>query len=317
MADRRRVLVWARPEFAGLEFVGVKIFVTGATGFIGSAFVRAAIARGHPILALTRNPEILRSKNLSGLTITKGDLSNPNWEEIEAFRPEVCLHAAWIATPGIYLESPENYKFLEWSIDLARRCEQIGVRHFIGTGTCIEYKIENEVLKEESRIAPMTIYAECKNKFRETLVKRAEENDFSYAWGRIFYPYGPGEHPSRLCSSIISKLLRNEKIFLKTPDSTKDYIYIDDLAEALLTIIEKRFAGEINLGSGCGVSVQQIAEIVASQLSKRELVEKGNSQTPDLFPFVVADISRLRSLGWNPRTTLGDGIRNLIASIAA
>jgi nucleoside-diphosphate-sugar epimerase len=62
-------------------------------------------------------------------------------------------------------------------------------------------------------------------------------------WTRIFYPYGIGEHPDRLCSFIIKKLINNKKVLLNSPLSTKDYIYIDDIAEALLTLVEQAFSG--------------------------------------------------------------------------
>jgi nucleoside-diphosphate-sugar epimerase len=92
-------------------------------------------------------------------------------------------------------------------------------------------------------VAPTTAYARCKNDLRLALEADARAKSFAFCWTRIFYPYGPGEHPSRLCSSIIHKLVRDEKVVLKTPGSTKDYIFIEDLAEALLTVVEKRFTG--------------------------------------------------------------------------
>ena len=137
---------------------------------------------------------------------------------------------------------------------------------------------------------------------------------FDFCWGRIFYPYGPGEHPSRLCSSIIQKLQRGEKIVLKTPDSTKDYIYIDDLAAALLTVVERRFRGAINVGTGIGVSVREISLQLGAQMGRLELVGETTQPEPDPFPFVVADARKLKSLGWRPRTGLEEGLTRLALS---
>src|SRR4029077_6518342 len=97
--------------------------------------------------------------------------------------------------------------------------------------------------------------------------------------------YGPGEHPSRLCSAIIQKLLGEEKITLKTPESTKDYIYIDDLAAALLSLIEKRFEGTINLGSGQGTTVRTLAQVLGRLMGKAELIESASQPDSDPFPF--------------------------------
>ena len=74
----------------------------------------------------------------------------------------------------------------------------------------------------DTRLAPTTIYARCKNELRLALeADAADERSCMFCWARVFYPYGPGEHPSRLCSSIIQKLSRDEKIVLKTPEAPR------------------------------------------------------------------------------------------------
>ena len=141
----------------------------------------------------------------------------------------------------------------------------------------------------------------------------AKKSGFTFAWGRVFYPYGPGEHPSRLCSSIIAKLGRGEQMVLKTPQSTKDYIYIDDLAAALAVVVEKKFSGAINLGTGAGTTVREIARTIGKLMGKEELVGAANPPEPDPLGDVVADASKLKSLGWEQKTTLEQGIQALLA----
>jgi len=264
----------------------------------------------------------------------RGTLDNAPWDDITAFSPEVCLHMAWITTPGIYLESPENERFRDASLSFIRKLCEIGGRggeggrggqrtqpstinpaapYIFALGTCVEYQPSDQPLSEDrSPIAPSTLYARCKNDLRIALASEAKSRGFGFAWGRVFYPYGPGEHPSRLCSSIIHKLAQNEKILLKTPDSTKDYIYIDDLAAALLTVIEKKFNGIINLGTGIGVSVKQIAETIAQKMSKPGLVESASHPDPDPWPHVLADPTKLKSLGWTPQWTMAKGLDQMV-----
>ena len=130
----------------------MKIFVTGATGFIGSAFCRLALAHGHEIagiiqLTKTSPAEILVSEKMTWL---KGTLAELPWKGIERFQPDVCLHLAWIATPGVYLESPENERYLQWSLAMVRGLRRIGVNHIVGAGTCIEYQISETPLRLRS-----------------------------------------------------------------------------------------------------------------------------------------------------------------------
>ena len=245
----------------------MKILVTGATGFIGSAFAKLALSHGHSIggMMLPTETPPAHVPVSDKMVWIKGTLAELPWREIETFAPDACIHFAWIATPGVYLESPENEKHLAWSLNLARRLKDIGMGQFVGVGTCIEYKITNAPLSEDrTPVDPTTLYSRCKNTLRETLEAEARKDGSHFCWGRIFYPYGVGEHPARLCSSLIQKFRRGEKLVLKTPHSTKDYIYIDDLAAAILLTVEKKFQGTINWGTGEGISVRQIADAVAA-----------------------------------------------------
>lgn len=296
----------------------MKILVTGATGFIGSAFSKLALTHGHEIggMMLPTETPPAHVPGSDRMHWIKGTLADLPWKEIETFKPDACVHFAWIATPGVYLESPENEKHLEWGLDLARRLKAIGLRQFVGVGTCIEYKITNAPLNEDTTpVDPTTLYSRCKNALRETLEAEARKDGTHFCWGRIFYPYGVGEHPDRLCSALIRKLSRGEKLVLKTPHSTKDYIYNEDLAAAILLTVEKKFIGTINWGTGEGISVRQIADQIAAMLGRPDLVENANPLQTDPLGFVVADAGKLRRLGWQPAHSLAAGLEKLRASL--
>lgn len=296
----------------------MKILVTGATGFIGSAFSKLALTRGHEVGGMMLpaekpSPLVPASERMRWITGTLADLP---WREIESFKPDACIHFAWIATPGVYLESPENEKHLEWSLNLARRLKGIGLRQFIGVGTCIEYKITDAPLNEDTTpVDPTTLYSRCKNVLRETLEAEARKDGTHFCWGRIFYPYGVGEHPDRLCSALIRKLTRGEKLVLKTPHSTKDYIYIEDLAAAILLTVEKQFTGTINWGTGVGISVREIADQIATMLGRPDLVENADPLQTDPLGCVVADAKKLRELGWKPAYSLRQGLEKLLQTL--
>lgn len=291
----------------------MKIFVTGATGFIGTAFSRLARQHGHQVAGLF-NPEKPPTAD-KPMVWLPGRLDNLPWRELGRFQPEVCVHCAWISTPGEYLESPLNEQYLQWSKELVRRLSEFGVRHFVGVGTCLEYQSSPSPLNEDaSPTSNATAYARCKNAFREFVSANSRQMGISACWGRVFYPYGVGEHPARLCSSLIQTLRRGEKLVLKTPHSTKDYLYIEDLAVAMVATVEKTFQGTINWGTGSGVSVRQIADTAAALLGRPDLVENASKPVEDPFGHVVADIARLRSLGWQPAFDLRRGLETMIAA---
>jgi dTDP-6-deoxy-L-talose 4-dehydrogenase (NAD+) len=192
------------------------------------------------------------------------------------------------------------------------------VDYVLALGTCVEYRMGHELLSEDtSPLAPTSLYARCKNQLREQLEEDAASRGFTLGWGRVFYPYGIGEHPARLCSSLIRKLAAGEPVVLRTPDSTKDYLHIRDLAAALLLVTERRFRGCVNLGTGIGISVRALAQMLAGALDRMGLVTEAPSPERDPLDFVVADARRVRSLGWQPRVPLGEGLRELIGSLGA
>jgi dTDP-6-deoxy-L-talose 4-dehydrogenase (NAD+) len=296
----------------------MNILVTGATGFIGSAFSRLALSRGHSIGGMMLPTEKIPAGLDANEKVTwfKGTLAEPPWQELAEFKPDACIHFAWIATPGIYLESPENENYFHWSREFVRRIREFGAQRIVAAGTCIEYRISNEKLSEDKTpIGPTTTYARWKDALRVALEEDARKNGFRFAWTRVFYPYGVGEHPARLCSSIIQKLGRGEKIELKTPNSTKDYIYIEDLAAAFLTVLETQFEGIINLGTGIGLTVKEIADSLGQMMHRPELIKEMDPPLVDPLGYVVADVSRLRSLGWKPEHDLRRGLDKLLANV--
>ena len=295
----------------------MKILLTGATGFIGAAFLRRALSNGHSVAALVRGDSLarltLQNKNLKAI---KGTVATPPWDQIKTFEPDTCVHCAWTTAPKVAYDSPEHLRFFEQSRVFLDRVIDFGICQVIGLGTCIEYVIGNAPLVEEqTAIGPVGPYAESKNMMRIWLEEASARRGFQLCWPRIFYVYGVGEDPSRLCTSLIQRFRRNEPLVLKTPRSTKDYIYIEDVALALLLLLEKKFHGVVNLGTGEGVTILHLAQTVAALLGKSGLVQTEAVEGRDPLGYVVADSTRLRSLGWQPQFDLERGLKTLLEAI--
>jgi dTDP-6-deoxy-L-talose 4-dehydrogenase (NAD+) len=289
----------------------MRILVTGGTGFLGSAFVRTAAANGHPVAVLARSePTAFKDLDIRWLS---GSMADPPWDDIRAFAPDCCLHAAWIATPGVYLESPENRAWVEWSRDFLVRLADLGARRVTVLGTCIEYQITGQPLSEdETPIHPVSLYSRSKNQLHRVLRELFRPRGVSLTWARIFYPYGEGEHPARFASSVVSRIQAGENVFLKTPRSVKDYIHVSDVASALLKASEAWVDGAINIGTGEGVMIETMARQIAEQLGRPDLIQTPKEPVSDPLDFVVADATRLRGLGWRPQVGLEEGLRRLV-----
>jgi dTDP-6-deoxy-L-talose 4-dehydrogenase (NAD+) len=283
----------------------MRILVTGGSGFIGTAFSRVAIAAGHEIAVLSRSSALR-----SDIRWLVGSIMQPPWPEIQSFAPEACLHAAWVATSGSNFESSKHSDWVRWSSEFLTRLSAINAHHITVLGTCLEYQITGGALTEDvTPVAPLSVYAQCKNQLHTILGnEKIWPQKTALAWARIFNAYGPGERPERFVSSLIMNIRAGKPALLKAPDSIRDFIYVDDVAKALLIIIERGFAGTINIGTGKGITVEAMARKVAALLGRPELIHLPPSRQSDSLHFVVADPARLRSLGWEPAVSLDTGL---------
>ncbi|RBP36665.1 nucleoside-diphosphate-sugar epimerase [Roseimicrobium gellanilyticum] len=288
----------------------MRIFVTGANGFIGRAFCQAAVAAGHEVLGLCRSANATLPDGCQKLV---GDLEHVPWDEVKRFAPDALLHLAWIVTPGAYLNAPENDSLIGESEQLFRKCAELGVRHLAASGTCIEYAPSDEPLKENvSPLAPALAYSRGKVAAGNVLQALATEKGIPWSWFRIFYCYGEGEHPNRIVSWIMSKLASGEAVEVKTPDSVKDYIHVNDVASAMLWSIEKGIEGPINVGTGHGIRILDLTRMIATTVgADPSLVSGANPPAPDAFPITVADMTKLTSSGWSPHIPLTTGLERM------
>ncbi len=292
----------------------LRLFITGATGFIGSAICRKALAQGWHVAALIRHDSANEKvfPDHPNLTPIKGSLEDLPLEPIMAFGGDWCIHCAWITKPGLYRESPANRDYELWSKSLIEALPRLGIKHFAMLGSCIEYKLIGEPMRAGvTPIEPDTPYAKAKNAVRDFLIRGSQETDLQWLWARVFYPYGDGEHRDKLCSTLIRKLTNREAVTIEQPHGIRDYLHVEDLADALLLLLRENVGGEVNLGSGLGIAVGDLADNLAHRLGGADLIHKIPSKH-DPNDRLVADISHLKALGWSPSISLVDGLERLI-----
>jgi nucleoside-diphosphate-sugar epimerase len=289
----------------------MRILVTGATGFIGGAFTRRALAAGHAVGALVRRP----APGPPAMTQMVGTLAAAPWKEIDRFAPDVCVHAAWTTEAGVYRESAENFDYRDESLVFAETLLKRGLTHLVALGTSAEYAASAQPLHEErSALGPISPYATAKHELRLALGERARSAGACLGWARVFQPYGYGEPAARMCSTVARRVAAGERVTLDAPGAIRDWIHVDDVAAALLTMVERRADAVVNVGSSVGHTVHDVALAIAKILGRPELIDApaGRDASGSCF---VADVGRLRALGWEPRVDLGAGLTGLVASL--
>ena len=115
------------------------------------------------------------------------------------------LHFAWYAKPKKYWTSTQNLRWVQSSIELIDLFVKCGGKRIVMAGSCAEYDWDYGVSSEGlTPCRPSTLYGICKHSLQEILTMYSKQAGISSAWGRIFFLYGPYEHPSRLVSHVIS-----------------------------------------------------------------------------------------------------------------
>ncbi len=143
----------------------------------------------------------------------------------------------------------------------------------------------------------------------------AKQTGISAAWGRILFLYGPHDHPARLVASVIHSLLNNEPARCSHGNQIRDFLYVQDVADAFVALLESDVSGPVNIGSGHPVALIDIISKIAKKVNRQGLIQLGALRiSANEPPLLVADVSRLGDeVNWVPRYDLDQGLEQTIS----
>lgn len=295
----------------------MRVLITGGTGFLGRHAVRALADAGVDTVATyTRRP----GADAEGVRWVQVNLLDPEAVRalVEAERPSHLLHMAWRPVHGNVSGARDNFDWLKASLDLAGAFVDAGGKRIVGLGSCFEYDWSDGLCIEgQTPLIPSTLYGATKNALRAALFGLAQEAGASFAWSRVFFTYGPGENETRFVASLASAMLRGEPAEMTSGVQVRDFVYVGDIADALVKIVTSEHTGEFNIGTGQPVTLLDIANEVARQVGRPDLLRVGVRQAkPHEPPLIEADMARTAGvLGWRARTSLQDGVAQTIAAM--
>lgn len=289
-----------------------RVLVTGGTGFIGSHLVRLLRASGRSVALLShpRRAATPRAKMADDVVLlTLGERGSGQGPTIREWAPDACIHLAWHTEPGNYLDSPENLTSLSNSLSVLQAVIDAGCHRIAMAGTCAEYAASEEWLREESPTRPATLYAATKLSACLIAEQLATRHGVDLAWGRIFFPYGPGEDARRAVPSVIRSLLRGEPFPASPGEQVRDFIHVEDVASAFLALIDAPARGIFNVSSAEPITLREVMETIGEIIGARDLVEFGALPYRAWDPmFICGENARLRETGWQRRYPLREGL---------
>jgi len=266
-----------------------KIFVTGATGFIGQYVVQQLLEGGHYVIATSANKQ--KALNFSWfpkVDYIELDFKNIN-QSIDYFaffgKPDLMIHLAWEGLPNykslFHFENnlPNHYWFLKNLIGN-------GLKDLLITGTCLEYGMREGSLTEDMSVQPDNPYALAKDTLRKFLHELQKTNPLCLKWVRLFYMYGKGQNPNSLLSQLENALENDEKFFkMSAGDQTRDYLHVATVAEYIIKIaLQQKITGIINCSSNNPITVKAFVENYLRQKNKSIKLNLGHYPYPDYEP---------------------------------
>jgi CDP-paratose synthetase len=295
----------------------MRIFLTGSSGFLGSALANYWIARGHELWLLARPKSSLdRLANLPAtVRVVRASIPQEVAAAVGMAEPDVIVHTA--CSYGRKGETPLDVMdanlllgtvLLQALLDQPAR--EFGPTTFLNTGTVLAPEV--------------SLYALSKTQFSAWGAQLATQapKQLRFIDIRLQQMYGPGDDRSKFTTHVIEACRNNEMRLALTPgEQRRDFIHIDDVVRAYQRILERRsdFAASdaIDVGTGEAVTMRNFVELTKQVASASTVLEFGAvPYRANEAMLCVADTARLCGLGWQPEVPLAYGIKSMLNSAA-
>ncbi|MGE3804263.1 MAG: UDP-glucose 4-epimerase GalE [Gemmataceae bacterium] len=305
----------------------MRILITGGAGYIGSHAVKLFRAQGHDVWVYD-NLACGHRQAVSGERLIVADLADlPVLDNTVLMnRIEACVHFAAFTYVGESVKDPGKYyrNNLVNTLNLMDCLHRHGVKRFVLSSTAAVYGVPEKVpITEDSRKQPINPYGDSKLMVERALANYANAYGWAYAALRYFNAAGAAADGSigedhdpetHLIPLVIYAAMGKRpciEVFgtdYDTPDGTciRDYVHVDDLAEAHLLALENLKEGHglhYNLGIGRGYSVREVIRTVEEVTGKPVTVKEGPRRAGDPPALVASSDKIQQELGWRPRYT--------------
>ncbi|SFL41940.1 Nucleoside-diphosphate-sugar epimerase [Halanaerobium salsuginis] len=298
-----------------------KFLVTGGTGFIGSHLVIRLVKMGKDVHVIAHSEDnFWRLENIDKINIEIIDIND--FDKLNKFisklNPDIIVHlAAYVNAErdlnGIDMAIGNNFN---GTLNLLKSLNNIDYDLFINTGTCEEYGDGEAPFQESQRehpVSPYSLSKTCSTYLCELFSKIYDKPIITV---RPFLTYGPKQTSQMLIPELIRRGIKGEKMELTAGEQSRDFIYIDDLIDAFIVLINKYNEFNeyeiINIGTGKQILIKDIVKLVEEFLPKSEFELGALSYRKGETIEFYSDNSRIKKLGWNPNFKIKSGLRDTI-----
>ena len=293
--------------------------ITGITSFIGISLSRLLSERGTEVTGIIR-PGSSRKEavaSIPGVRVIERELSDIDTTlKKEIPRADCFFHMGWDSSFPNSRYNPMQTVNIGSTMKAVELAKEIGCGTFIGVGSQAECGRVNSKIKENTPNSPENEYGSAKVRAAEESTALCERYGIRCVWPRLLSAYGPFDRPHTMVMSCIRACLNDLKMEMTPCGQIWDYIYIDDAADALLSIAKKGKHGvRYPIGSGDERPLREYVEKIAEKTGKDVgMLGIGLKQYTEGQPmYLSADISTLtKDTGFRPEYSFDAGIERTI-----
>jgi UDP-glucose 4-epimerase len=309
------------------------VLVTGGAGFIGSQLTARLLEHDHEVTVLDNLATGSRDRVASDATFVEGDVGDRALvsELFASTRFDAVCHIAGQASIRLSFAEPEIdlRTNVVGTVNVLRACTETGVPRLVNASSMTAYGEPAEVPTPESvPCVPVSYYGVTKyaaERYAHVTGARSDV-DLAVTSLRMFNVYGPGQSISNpyqgVLAIFIGNVLRREPITIHGDGSqTRDFVFVDDVVEAWLRVLDSPAArgAVLNVGSGVETSVNELADTVLTAFGesrgsweiRHEATQLGDQRR------ACANVDAIAAHAWAPRVTFAEGVARTIAWAAA
>lgn len=297
----------------------MKILITGATGFVGQDLVPKLVAKFPGSNFITINRDVDKARALFP-DHQIGHISINDLSEIEQFNPDVVIHLATYTTSRSDLEVIDlmlnaNINFGVKLLEHLTKCNALKL--FVNTGSFSEYMLGGPNYKDAY------LYSATKTAFRTFIEYYSDLVGFKYLNVIPFTVYGGNATVKRIMDYIVESFYCKQAVEMTPGEQVLDFIHISDLSNFyvhILThldlVLNQSNGVDYYVGSGQGLSLKQLVGLMERASSLTCNIKWGGRpyRERDIM-YAVADIERAKKLGWEPLTSIEDGVKQYLCDL--
>jgi UDP-glucose 4-epimerase len=298
----------------------VKVLVTGAAGFIGSALCERLVSAGHRVIGYDNLSRGRREYLPPDAALVEGDIRDRERLQaaFESTRPECVVHLAAMHFIPECIANPEAT--LEVNVGGTQRvldaCREARVSRLIFASSAAVYApVETACEEEITPIGPLEVYGESKVRAERSVAEFHRKTGTPAVVLRLFNAVGRRETNPHVIPHIFESLKKSDEIPLGNVAPKRDYVDTRDISDAIVSVLDG--AGGlhvVNVGTGAARSVSDVVDLLQSILGRplRIMQEAARTRATERM-LLLASVDKIQRLsGWRARVPLEETLRDLV-----